>query len=1006
MSFFCIIVLTKAVSAQTILDTCFSSATPGTSFSSGVNLVNTNDADLCQWTGSAWTGCWPGANLTIAPPINAAGCRAIFIGSGSVWTTGGEGFGLRFINPLIAGQTYTFSFTCVSHGMGSDGNFAPFIYTNSSGSLAGAYALGNLPAAGYTWTTVSFSFVATAAQAGHNWVIIHSGSSGSSGMIDSYCCSNTPPCSVHLPNDTTLCPGQTLLLNATTAGATYLWQNSSTNPTYTVTSAGTYWVSINVSGCIASDTIHVAYSTNPSVSFGNDTTLCQGQSLTLNATTPNCTYLWQNSTTNPTLTVTLPGTYTVTLTNNHGCTGSESIVVSTVANPTPVISGNTAICAGVSTTLDAGAGYTSYHWSTTATTETISPSTAGTYTVTVTNSNACSGTASVTVTLNANLTPTISGQLAICPGASTTLDAGAGYTSYLWSTAATTETISPSTAGNYSVTVTNAGGCSGTASVTVTQNAVPTPAITGLLTICPGASTTLDAGAGYASYLWSTTATTQTISPSTVGNYSVTVTNGFGCSGTASVTVTLNANLTPTITGQLAICPGASTTLDAGAGYATYLWSTTAATQTISTAIPGTYSVTVTNSGGCSGSTSVTVTQNTSPTPSITGQTSICPGTSTVLNAGNSYAAYLWSTAATTQTIPVTAAGTYSVTVSNASGCTGSTSVTVVVSPALVVTASAQPQTICPGNPVTLTATGGQTYVWNTTPVSTGASIVVNPTSTNTYVVTATSNGCTGSAFVIVTVNATLNVTATSTDAYCSQNNGTASANSAGTGCTYVWNTVPPDSTQTITSLAAGTYSVTVNCGGCIGTASTTVAQDIGPIAAFSTKPEVVTINEGPVTFYDESVGNITDWEWTFGDGSYASGSQVNHTYADSGSYFLTLIVTDVNGCVDTAEGYVHIYPYFAIWIPNSFTPNLDGKNDIFKPVGVGIDTKTFSMIIYNRWGHEMFSTTDINQGWNGTMDNKYDNSKCIEATYVYLIKVSDLKGKKYTYKGTVTLIM
>src|SRR5207248_2927652 len=155
------------------------------------------------------------------------------------------------------------------------------------------------------------------------------------------------------------------------------------------------------------------------------------------------------------------------------------------------------------------------------------------------------GSASRSLTVNANPTPAITGSDVVCSGSSSTFDAGSGYTSYAWSTGATTQTISVSAAGTYSVTVTNANGCNGSASRSLTVNANPTLAITGNNIVCSGSSSTFDAGSGYTSYAWSTGATTQTISVSAAGTYSVTVTNANGCNGSASRSLTVNANPTP-----------------------------------------------------------------------------------------------------------------------------------------------------------------------------------------------------------------------------------------------------------------------------------------------------------------------------------------------------------------------------------------------------------------------------------------------------------------------------
>ncbi|MBL0342009.1 MAG: PKD domain-containing protein [Bacteroidetes bacterium] len=249
----------------------------------------------------------------------------------------------------------------------------------------------------------------------------------------------------------------------------------------------------------------------------------------------NYTYNWQPGNLNGASQTVSPianTIYTVNVSDGSGCVQPFTTPIINVTPLNATISGSLSFCAGGSTTLDAGEGYSGYNWSTGATTQTISVNTAGTYTVTVTTASGCTGTSpSVTTTVNPLPTPTISGTLAFCAGGSTTLDAGEGYTSYQWSTGATTQTISVNTAGTFTVTVTNGNGCTGTSpSVTTTVNPLPTPTISGTLAFCGGGSTTLNAGS-YSSYLWNTGATTQTISVNTAGTFTVTVTNSNGCTG-------------------------------------------------------------------------------------------------------------------------------------------------------------------------------------------------------------------------------------------------------------------------------------------------------------------------------------------------------------------------------------------------------------------------------------------------------------------------------------------
>ena len=501
----------------------------------------------------------------------------------------------------------------------------------------------------------------------------------------------------------------------------------------------------------------------------------------------------------------------------------------------------------------------------------------------------------------------------------------------------------------------------------------------------------------------------QTFTDLAAGTYTLNVTDADNCTGTLDVTIGSTPNLTPIITGPDTLCDGTPATLDAGAGYLTYLWSTGDNTQTITITTSGTYSVSVTDQN-CSGSSDITIAQGAALTPVITGQTQICPGASTILDAGAGYAGYSWSNGGSSQSTSVNAAGTYSVTVTDINGCSGSTNTTVTNITTLPVTVTSDTNTICPGNPVTITATGGGTYLWNTTPPEYDSVIVVHPMTSNTYVVTVTYNGCDNIGSITITVDPTLIVNTTSTNAGCAFDDGTATADLNGPGFTYVWNTNPPQYTQTATGLAEGTYTVTVGYNGCVGVGIADVGKEPGPEAIFYTFPQIPVQDGDPVLFFDESLGNVLHWAWDFGDSTQATGYHAMHTYADTGNFLVTLIITDDEGCKDTARKYIYINPLFTVWIPNSFTPNDDNtveapENEIFKPVGVGWDTKNYLMIIYDRWGREIFSTTDVNEGWNGTDHNRYGTNKAVQDIYVYLIQISDLSGIIHEYKGIIVLI-
>lgn len=320
----------------------------------------------------------------------------------------------------------------------------------------------------------------------------------------------------------------------------------------------------------------------------------------------------------------------------------------------------------------------------------------------------------LTITQVPNASISAGGPVTFCQGGSVTLTANAG-TSYSWSNGATTQSITVSSPGTFSVTVTTGSCVSTSPTTTVVVNPVPTASVSagGPTTFCQGLNVVLTASAG-SSWLWSNGATTQAITVTASGNYSVTVTNSFGCSATSgatSVTVNPNPPAVVSATGPLTFCQGGSVTLTANAG-SSYLWSNGATSQAITISAVGTHnlSVAVTQASGCvSNSPVTTVVVNPTPAANITagGPLTFCQGGSVALTANSGGVSYLWSNGATTQSTTVSASGSYTVVVTGTGGCTNTSAPTVVaVSPNPTVTISASPYTsLFPGLTTTLTAT-------------------------------------------------------------------------------------------------------------------------------------------------------------------------------------------------------------------------------------------------------------------------------------------------------------
>jgi gliding motility-associated-like protein len=353
---------------------------------------------------------------------------------------------------------------------------------------------------------------------------------------------------VNLGPDISLCPNDPApTFDAGNAGSTYLWSTGATTQTITTGTQGTYIVTVSFGpNCIGWDTVVVNQLTAPTVSLGNDINLCTGDPFpTLDAGNPGAiSYSWILVGTGvvantQTYTPTAGGVYIAIVNTGGTCEGSDTVNVNVVTAPAPVIPDFTICSSDPFPVLDAGAfPGASYLWSTGATTQTITPTAGGTFSVTVSIGN-CLGSDNSIVTVVQTPAVTLNDQ-SICAGDPfPTLDAGNPGASYLWSTGATSQTITTTAPGNYSVVVTNSSGsviCTASDNMTLTENPVPAVTLTNDSLICelPGVTASFDAGNSGANYQWSTGATTQTISPTAGGFYTVTVTDGNGCKGSAT----------------------------------------------------------------------------------------------------------------------------------------------------------------------------------------------------------------------------------------------------------------------------------------------------------------------------------------------------------------------------------------------------------------------------------------------------------------------------------------
>jgi gliding motility-associated-like protein len=612
------------------------------------------------------------------------------------------------------------------------------------------------------------------------------------------------------------------------------------------------------------------------------------------------------------------GTTTVsyTVTNSVGCTGVVTANVNVNALPVATItpSGSTTICQGASVTLTASAG-SSYLWSNGLQTASITVTTAGNYSVQVTNAAGCATTSAVTaVVVNPLPTATITanGPTTFCQGGSVTLTASAG-SSYLWSNGATTSSITVNASGCYSVTVTNANGCSATSACTqITVNALPVASISSLNgnTFCQGGSVTLVSTPG-SIYAWSNNLTTQSINVTASANLTVTVTNAAGCSATsAPFAVTMNALPVATITagGPLTFCQGGSVTLTAGGG-TSYTWANTTSTaSSITVTTSGVYTVTATNANGCTATSApVTVTVNALPVvAAIAGSNDVCVGSTTILT--NATTSGVWSSSNTTVAtvsasgvVTGVAAGTATInyTVTNASGCVTTSSLVINVNALPVNIPIGGPNTVCVGATITNFANPGG--VWSSSNVSV-ATVAQNGIITGVSAGTATisytitnSAGCSSTVTKVVTVNAlpTVAVAANGPLTFCQGGSVTLTASG---GTSYAWSNSTA-TTASITITSSGSYTVTAtNANGCFATSAPVVVNVLAlPNAAIASTGSNICL--GSTTTLTASGGVSYAWS----NGAQTASTTVNN----SNTY--TVTVTGANGCTATVSNVVTV---------------------------------------------------------------------------------------------------
>lgn len=963
-------------------------------------------------------------------------------------------------------------------------------------------------ATNYTWTPIGSTIPGTGAVVAANPTVTTtytvSGTTGACTGSTSITISVTPTPTMVASGSPTVCSGSPTTLSVT--GATnYTWMPGSlTGSTVTVSPTVTTNYTITGANGICTSTTNILLTVIPIPTItasASPTIICQGGTSTLTANGA-ITYTWQpGNLSGNTVTVSPLATtiYTVSGKNILGCSSSTTVQL-VVNNPTISVSPlSSTICTGNSATISAS-GASSYTWNPGAFTTSsivVSPTINTTYTL-ISISGVCTSTTYVPIFVAANptiLTAPINPT--ICNGNSTTLTASGGVT-YTWMPIAVTGSVivvSPTGPMNYTVTGTNAAGCTNTNVATVIVN--PSPTVTAInnptTSICGGSGATVTLTAnGANTYTWlpgPLSGSNVVVTPTTSTVYTVTGTNGFNCANTKTVSVLVSPTLTITVAASpTIICNGNSATLTAS-GATTYTWMPGALTGTSVVVSPTATTVYTINgaSGLCNSTRTFTLAVLPRPNISITAiPPTICRGTSGLLLALGA-TNYTWSPGSSvgnTLAITPSVTTTYTVTGTNAAGCTNTAATTITVNPTPTIAIVASSNTLCSGSSVTLTSSGAVNYIC-LPGAQTGSAIAVSPTVNTTYTITGINgSGCTDTETISITIAAGPTITATSSNTLLCDG-GTFSLSASGaTNYTWMPVNITGSTIATAASTLINTYTVVGEIGGCTNTATvavvviscensmfgmtkaaskpilvfnsfynvtftvtavnastinlTNVSMDENLSVAFPSPTNFSVVSQPVITSQNSSLSinplfdGVSQISLTSPSTSTLLGNKrdtiVFTVRIDPKGYFgpfknsvigfaefiNNVIVSDSsnNGFVwdpdndgdptnnDTAT--VINFDPIDLFIPDGFSPNGDGKNDVF--FIKGLNARPVKLTVFNRWGNKIYENGEYDNAWNAYPNaaNTLGSNKVPQGTYYYILEFLD--GDKETRTGFVVI--
>ena len=753
---------------------------------------------------------------------------------------------------------------------------------------------------------------------------------------------------------------------------------------------------------------------------------------------PPYSYSWSNGGNTQTISGLSPGTYTVEVTDNIGCTSQGTV---TIEEPTELTASVTAVdasCFGnddgeASVAISGGTEPYSVSWSNGDNGTDTQGLTAGNYSVTVTDQRGCNETISFVIDEpDADMTVSFDVIDASCDGGNdgevtANVSGGTPGYDYSWSDGQTTQTATGLAAGDYTVTATDQNGCAviGTATVNDASQIQVNFDITPPL--CFGdenasITATVSGGTPGYTYDWSpepgTGQGTDNVSGLEQGDYELTVTDDANCTHVATATITGpdTLDVIDTLVTHVSCFGGSdgeiSLTVTGGVEPYSYNWSNGDNTANPSGLLAGTYELTITDDNDCVYEVSFLVNEPDDLVIDLTEIVSLtcfesADGSIEVnINGGVEPYQISWSNGVNDATIIDNLdAGDYTITVEDDNGCITTETYTVTQPDDLDVTINQLSDVTCFGFDdgfIEVSATGGTTpYTFDWSNGETGNSIT--NLAPGQYSVTVTDdNSCDATFNFDIDEPDTLSVEVLS-DSICLQTcTGEVILDIAGGVEPYevIWETGEDD--LVMLDMCEGDYPFDiVDANGCSisDTASVVIFEPIEIFIAVNPDSGNMALSVDFDQEFDPNE-NVDDFYWDFGDGGSSTDENPSYTFTNQGIYFPTVNVTDMNGCTYTDSLQVIVEGVSTLVIPNVFSPNGDGVNDVFMVIGENL--AELDAQIFNRWGQMIYSFEGPNGGWDGRTKSGVEAS---EGVYFYLIKAKGLDGEEFEFQGSVHLV-